>query len=303
MCFLSHCRTSPYLLPSAGSSPGCHSSLNSCDNLQHRVCAGGSLPYATVSCQWASEAVSWATLSKSCCCVSLKAAPDAPAFPQDKALPRLSVLPGCSPWAGIAVLLSDLAGVRAGIYFHGQVPKLEESWWSSKKRGCGRLQSQAPWQGLSPCRGSVHHLSVLCSLPWLWCGGIASTTQNAQEGSAGRGWVPVSFCLNFGRGFGHDCPWFNCSDNHLFTLSLHRAFVQAKQTYVLCHCHGVSKVAGTAFPTLPFIVKNYSGETGRGYLPVVLSCLDLLSYTSALHIQRVLSECNVIFFFLWLLFN
>lgn len=118
LCFLSYCRTFPYLLPSAGSSPGCHSSLNSCDNLQHRVCAGGSLPYATVSCQWASEAVTRATLSKSCCCVSLKASPDAPAFPQDKALPRLSVLLGCSWCTGIAVLLSDLAGVWAGVFFH-----------------------------------------------------------------------------------------------------------------------------------------------------------------------------------------
>lgn len=42
---------------------------------------------------------------------------------------------------------------------------------------------------------------------------------------------------------------------------------------------------------------NYSGETGKGYLPAALSCLDPLSYTSALHFQRVLSEHNVGGFF------
>lgn len=30
---------------------------------------------------------------------------------------------------------------------------------------------------------------------------------------------------------------------------------------------------------------NYCGETGKGYLPSALSCLDLLSYTSDLHFQ------------------
>lgn len=178
------------------------------------------------------------------------------------------------------------------------MPKLEESWCTSKKRGCGRCRDRLHGMALSSCCGSVHHLSVLCSLPWLWCRGIAST---AQEGSAERGWVSVSFCFNFGRGIGHDCPWFNCSDKHLFTITLYRAFVQAKQTYALCHCHGVSKIAGTAFPTLPFIVPKLFWRNWKE-LPA-LSCVDLLSYTSALHSQGLLSESNVIFFFLWLLFN
>lgn len=220
--------------------------------------------------------------------------PRCPCFPQDRALPRLSVLLGGSQCTGIAVLPSDLAGIWAGIYFHGQVPKLEESWCTSKKRGCGRWQRQAPWHGIVPMPWLSHHLSVLCSLLWLWCRGITSTQQNAQEGSAERGWVSVSFCFNFGWGFGHDCPWFNCSDNHLFTISLYRAFVQAKQTYALCHCHHVSKVAGIAFPTLPFNVQKLFWRNWKE-LPA-LSCLGLLSYTSALHIQGVLSESNVIFF-------
>lgn len=50
-------------------------------------------------------------------------------------------------------------------------------------------------------------------------------------------------------------------------------------------------------PHFLLLSKNCSGETGKGYLPVALSCLDLLSYASALHFQRVLSEHNVIFFF------
>lgn len=43
--------------------------------------------------------------------------------------------------------------------------------------------------------------------------------------------------------------------------------------------------------------KNCSGETGKGYRPVALSCLDPLSYASALHLQRLLSEPDVNFFF------
>lgn len=58
-----------------------------------------------------------------------------------------------------------------------------------------------------------------------------------------------------------------------------------------------AKLQALHFQHFLLLSKNYSGETGRGYLPVALSCLDLLSYTSALHIQGVLSEYNVIFFF------
>lgn len=58
-----------------------------------------------------------------------------------------------------------------------------------------------------------------------------------------------------------------------------------------------AKLQALHFQHFLLLSKNYSGETGRGYLPVALSCLDLLSYTSALHIQGVLSEHNVIFFF------
>lgn len=57
-----------------------------------------------------------------------------------------------------------------------------------------------------------------------------------------------------------------------------------------------AKLQALHFQHFLLLSKNCSGETGRGYLPVVLSCWDLLSYTSALHIQGVLSECNVIFF-------
>lgn len=57
------------------------------------------------------------------------------------------------------------------------------------------------------------------------------------------------------------------------------------------------KLQALHFQHFLLLSKNRSGETGKGYLPVALSCLDPLSYTAALHFQRVLSEHNVIFLF------
>lgn len=90
------------------------------------------------------------------------------------------------------------------------------------------------------CRAGQLHPSGKMLGRWVLWEGIAS----------------VSYCINFGSGFGNDFPWFNCSDNCLFTISIYRAFIEAKQTYALCHCHGVRKVADTSFPTLPFIVQK-----------------------------------------------
>lgn len=230
------------------SSPSCHSSLNSLDNLQYQFCAGGLLPYTNVSCQWASEAVSRSAPPKSRCCVSQKACPDAPAFPWDEALPRLSVLLGCSWWAGTTVLASDLAvmlaGIWARIYFHGQVPSLEESWWTSKRRGLGSVQRRAAGHGLVPMQRVGP--SALRAPP----------SKTLGRWVLREGVVSLSFCINFGTGFSADFPWSNCSDNCLFPISVYRAFIEAKRTYALCHCHGVKKVAGTSFPTLPFIVQK-----------------------------------------------
>ena len=262
------------------SSPSCHSSLNSLDNLQYQFCAGGLLPYTNISCQWASEAVSWSSLPKRCCCVSQKAYPGAPAFPRDEALPRLSVLLGCSWWAGATVLVSDLAVMLAGIWarisFHGQVPNLEESWWTSERRGLGHVQRQTPGHGVVP-------------VPWVGPSAVQAPPCSALRHGCGAGelrppgkklgrWVlregvtSVSFCVNFGSGFGNDFPWFNCSDNCLFTVSIYRAFIEANQTYALCHCHGVRKVADTSSPTLPFIVQKLFWRNWKG-LPA--SCIVL----------------------------
>lgn len=57
-----------------------------------------------------------------------------------------------------------------------------------------------------------------------------------------------------------------------------------------------AKLQALHFQHFLLLSKTYSRETGRGYLPVTLSCLDLLSYTSALQIQGVLTQSNVIFF-------
>jgi len=89
--------------------------------------------------------------------VSQKACPAAPAFPRDEALPRLSVVVGWSCRAGTTMPVSGLAGMLAGtqarIYLHGQVPNLEQSWWTSVRRGLGSVQRRAPVHGVSPCCG------------------------------------------------------------------------------------------------------------------------------------------------------
>jgi len=159
------------------------------------------------------------------------------------------------------------------------------------------------WVGPSALRASP------CSALHHGCGAGELRPPGAVlgRGVLREGVVAVSFRVKFGSQFGNDFPWFNCSDNCLFTISIYRAFTEAEQTYALCHCRGGRKVADTSVPIFPFIVRKLFWRNWKGLpascvaLPGTcqLRCLAWIpfSYASALHFQRVLSEHNVNSFF------
>lgn len=184
--------------------------------------------------------------------------PSAPALPQDKALPRLSVLLGCSWCSGITVLLSDPAGIWAGIYFHGQVPKLEASWCTSKKRGCGRLQRQAPWHGI-----------VL--MPWVSPSSLHAGELHPPSKTLRRGVLREAECLSYSaltvaEGLAMIAPDLIVQTTiYLPSVCTELSFKQNRHMLFVTVMVS-AKLQALHFQHFLLLSKNWSGEIGRSYL-------------------------------------